>query len=308
MGIAHFGRFRARAQASHATLAPSGTQPPAPGLDATPPLHPYDTLTDEALLAKVAHDDDEALRHLYRRYSGLVYSLAFHMLSDRTQAEEILQETIIRVWRAAGSFDAKRGSPEAWIVTIARNLAVSALRRERPLSLEHAGEWALPLTEDADEPDAVTWRHTQRDLVRAAVAMLPLAQRSVVYLAYFAGMTHAEIAERTGEPLGTVKSRLRLALRRLQALLHTTLGPGAVDSPEIRVAHRAEVGLRADESGEDLARDVERIVPNPHDAPATAASYPTRPLEPVLSSPKHIIPPGAARASADQGGPATSPV
>jgi RNA polymerase sigma-70 factor, ECF subfamily len=186
-----------------------------PAIAAQPPTD----LTDEELLGRLAQEDEEAMRMFYRRYAGLVFSLAQRMLGDTARAEEILQETMLRVWRMAGSYDATRGHADAWVVTIARNLTISTLRRERnaPVfaSLDDLGD----IEDIADDPEEAAWLRARREMVREALLQLPLAQRKVVLLAYFGDFSQSEIADRTGEPLGTVKSRLRLALRRLEPLL-----------------------------------------------------------------------------------------
>lgn len=181
------------------------------------------TVPDAVLLRRIADDDDEALRQFYQRYAGLVYSLALRMLHDSARAEEILQETMVRVWRAAATFDPSRGRPETWVTTIARNLLLTAVRKRPALSLDEHEELASALEDEADEPDQIAWMNARRELVREAVTRLPDNQRRIVLLAYFDGLTHTEIAERTGEPLGTVKSRLRLGLRRLENSLRTAL-------------------------------------------------------------------------------------
>ena len=191
---------------------------------------------DVALLRRIASDDDQALRVFYQRYSGLVYSLAYSILSDTTRAEEVLQETFIRVWRAAITFDPARGRPEAWVVTIARNLAFSALRRSRALPQTEPPEEMLIADDPDSDPEEVAWQSARRSLVQQAMLQLPEKQRQVVVLAYFDGLTHVEIAERTGEPLGTVKSRLRLALRHLHDSLHVALGE--VFEPPVESAPR----------------------------------------------------------------------
>lgn len=190
-----------------------------------------DTQTDLDLLRRIADDDDQALRLFYRRYAGLVYSLAFRMVHDASRAEEILQETMVRVWRAAATFDPSRGRPETWVTTIARNLLLTSLRKQRPISLDEHEELASALEDDHDEPDEIAWLNVRRQLVREAIAKLPDSQRQVVVLAYFDGLSHAEIAERTGEPLGTVKSRLRLGLRRLESSLRLALADSRDDYP-----------------------------------------------------------------------------
>lgn len=231
MAMALFERFRSRGNHLHKEESNSADQ-----IEQTSPTWQTSThdslvaLSDQELLRRVASDDDEALRLVYRRYSGLVYSLALRMVVDRSLAEEIVQETFIRVWRAAITFDAERGRVETWIVAIARNLALTALRRDRPLSLDDRGDWAGPLADENDSPESVAWRRARGEMVRGALLSLPEPQRRVIYLAYYQGLTHTEIAERTGEPLGTVKSRLRLALRRLNVALRDTLGEAPDDA------------------------------------------------------------------------------
>lgn len=191
----------------------------------------HDATTDVDLLRRIADDDDQALRLFYRRYAGLVYSLAFRMSYDATRAEEILQETMVRVWRAAATFDPSRGRPETWVTTIARNLLVTAMRKQRPISLDEHEELANVLEDDHDGPEQIAWMNARRQLVREAVTKLPDNQRRVLLLAYFDGLSHSEIAERTGEPLGTVKSRLRLGLRRLESSLRSALADSVDDYP-----------------------------------------------------------------------------
>ncbi len=194
----------------------SGYQPPQ--------LRDASDETDNELLRRVAADDDLALHQFYQRYAGLVYSLAYRIVRDEARAEEVLQEAFIRVWRAAITFDPARGRAEAWVVTITRNLSLTTLRKKRMVQIDGEAAEQVPSSDENSDPEAAAWRGAQRRLVQEAVAQLPPNQRKVVLLAYFDGLTHVEIAARTGEPLGTVKSRLRLALRRLEAILRSTLG------------------------------------------------------------------------------------
>lgn len=196
-------------------------EPPAPA--ETPALANAEP-TDAALLRGVAADDEQCLRIFYRRHAGLVYSLAYRMLRDGTRAEDVLQETFIRVWRAAITFDPARGSAESWVVTIARNLCLSALRKARHAGLDAHLDEASLVPDDGETPEQAAWTSARRELVRAAVERLPEQQRRLVSLAYFDGLTHVEIAARTGQPLGTVKSRLRLALIHLRRSLRASLG------------------------------------------------------------------------------------
>lgn len=187
-------------------------------------------LDDVALLQLAGINNDHALRQLYGRYSTLVYSLALRMLRSQAQAEETLQDTFIRVWRAAATYDPARGAVDTWIASIARNSALSNLRRLRWIARHEEVEQIGPEAGEQSDPEAVAWRHARRDMVRRAVDSLPRNQRAMIVLTYYHGLTHAEIAERTGIPLGTVKSRLRLALRRLSALLEPVL-EGTSDAP-----------------------------------------------------------------------------
>ena len=187
--------------------------------------------SDTELMARIAKDDEAALRLIFQRYSGLVFSLAQRMLRDPTHAEEIVQETFLRVWRTAATFDAERGKAEAWIVTIARNLAVSALRKAPVMTPTNDENILNALVDDAISPEEAAMISDRRHSVREAIAQLPERQRQVVVLSYFDGLTHAEIAERIGEPLGTVKSRLRLALGRLKQILQVSLRDWPLNSP-----------------------------------------------------------------------------
>ncbi len=178
-----------------------------------------DDISDGELLARVAARDDAALGMLYDRYSRLAMGLAYRVLGDRGQAEDVVQEAFLSVWRRAASFDAQRGSARGWLTTIVHNAAIDRRRgRFRHQQDEvDIDDHAWRLTGD-DVWDDVS-RTLDREQVRRALAEIPAEQRHTLELAYFGGLTQAEIAERTGEPLGTVKSRARLGLRRLEGLL-----------------------------------------------------------------------------------------
>jgi RNA polymerase sigma-70 factor, ECF subfamily len=178
---------------------------------------------DEELMHRVAAGDNEALAQLHQRYAGAVYSLAYRMLNDREGAEELLNEAFVRVWRQAASFDARRGKFSTWLMSVARNLGIDALRsrRARPQRSD-------PLTPDDPELDPVddtadverdVWHAERRRLIRQALRELPAAQREALELAYFEGLTQSEISARLGDPLGTTKTRIRLGLQKLRDLL-----------------------------------------------------------------------------------------
>jgi len=182
-----------------------------------------DESTDEHLLAQAAGGDPAALEILYDRYAPAVMGFALKMLSDRPAAEEVVQETFWRVWRSAESFRAQRGSFTGWLFGIARNQVIDLCRRRkvrpRPMVEDAEGGRA----DRAPDPDAdvaeSAWTAIKHTQVRAAMADLPPAQRRVIELAYFGGMTRQEIAGVTGEPLGTIHTRARLALQKLRETL-----------------------------------------------------------------------------------------
>lgn len=175
--------------------------------------------TDGELLVRVAKRDDAALGVLYDRHGGLAFGLAYRVLRDRGQAEDVVQEAFLSVWRRASTFDASKGSARGWLMSIVHNAAIDRRRgrfrhQQNEVDIEdHA--WRLA---DDDVWDDVS-RKLDREQVRQALDAIPKEQRETLELAYFGGLTQAEIAERTGEPLGTVKSRARLGLRRLEGLL-----------------------------------------------------------------------------------------
>lgn len=174
--------------------------------------------SDEALLAGLAAGRLEDLDALYERYKTMAYGIARRITADDVLAEDVVQDAFLGVWRSADRYVAGKGSVRTWLLSIVHHRAIDAIRRRRPAS-------ELPEeAEGARTPDALTmpdvWGEVSgnldRDTVGAALAVLPAAQREAVELAYFSGLTQAEIATRTGVPLGTVKGRVRLALVTLR--------------------------------------------------------------------------------------------
>jgi RNA polymerase sigma-70 factor (ECF subfamily) len=166
-----------------------------------------------AVLDRLAAGDHAALGEVYDRYSGLVNGLALRILRNTAEAEEVIQEVFVQVWRQAERFDPARGSVEAWICTIARTRALDRLRRR------------TSRREDSDDaiPGASDMPKTVESLaVRKALDTLSADQRTALELAYYEGLTQSEIAERLGEPLGTVKTRIRTAMIRLRDVLGPT--------------------------------------------------------------------------------------
>ena len=172
-------------------------------------------LNDWSLLERIQQKDEGALSVLYDRYSGLVYSEAKRILRDTGAAEEILQDLFYQVWRTADRFDANRGSFAGWMLVAARNRALSKLRKK--------GDKGEELDDNRVDVKVNLENSAQQSLlvqkIRAVLGSLPEGQREAVECAYFEGMTHTEIAEKTGQPLGTVKTRIRMAMDTLKKVL-----------------------------------------------------------------------------------------
>lgn len=186
---------------------------------------PYQDLNAQDLIALVALGRKEALEELYARYSGPVYSLALHMLRSPQRAEEVAQDAFLQVWRKAATYRAERGSVSAWLMGIAHHLSVDVLRRNRnhhTLAHEDLAHVAAALVSAEPDPGDAAARNDQRRQVRELLARLPPEQRDVLFLAYFHGYSQREISQLLRQPLGTVKTRTRLALRRLREALRST--------------------------------------------------------------------------------------
>ncbi len=176
--------------------------------------------TDAGLVERIRQGDQAALDLLYRRYSSPVYSLVWKILQNGEEAEDVALDVFWQVWRQADRYDPSRGTPPAWIFTLARSRAIDRLRarnrrEDRTVSIDDPGLNIDPLDENAAPDQIVSFRQT-RDAVREAMAKLSDAQREAVDLAFLRGMTHVEIAERLKLPLGTVKTRVRQGLIRLR--------------------------------------------------------------------------------------------
>ena len=177
---------------------------------------------DPALVLRIVNRDELALAEVYDRYGSLVYAVALRVLRDGPAAEEVLQDTFHRLWSIAARFDPARGSLPAWLAVTARHRAIDYLRQRRPANEPEAVDVEIHLPFDLEEQIS---RNGLMDHVRGALGRLPDAQRNLVELAYFQGMTHTELARSTGEPLGTVKTRLRAALASLRKELAEILRP-----------------------------------------------------------------------------------
>lgn len=182
----------------------------------------YTKLDDATLLRLIARAQEEALGELYDRYNRLVYSLALNATGDAPLAEEITQDVFLRVWDKADTYRAEQSKVTTWITSITRHRAIDMLRRHKVRPEGNRAEWA---SEDSpDFPDGIDVEgevmHAQRrSSVRKAMATLPEDQRRVLAYAYFQGYSHSEIATLLKEPLGTVKTRIRLAMQKLRQTL-----------------------------------------------------------------------------------------
>jgi RNA polymerase sigma-70 factor, ECF subfamily len=174
---------------------------------------------DGELLSAIARGDRQAFRALYQRYASILLGLLSRILGDRGEAEDVLQEVFLQIWKKAGDFDERRGRALHWLATIARNRALD--RRSTIESRRRLAPAAVPDTahqQPLDPVDAANVAEEARHLHRA-LAQIPEAQRQVLLLAYFDGLSQTEIAERVGLPLGTVKSHARIGLTRLRDFL-----------------------------------------------------------------------------------------
>ena len=179
----------------------------------------YLLLEDADLISLAENDDPEAFATLYDRHSRSAFSLAYRMMGDRQAAEDLIQEVFLKVWRAAGSYRAARGSVRTWFLSIVRNRSIDQLRstasRRRT---QDRIEASAPRTQPS-EAFAETWRKSRRDQILQAMKALPPEQSKILELSYFSGYTHVEIAGLLNIPLGTVKGRLRLGLEKMRGSL-----------------------------------------------------------------------------------------
>jgi RNA polymerase sigma-70 factor (ECF subfamily) len=175
--------------------------------------------TDRESMERLAGGDLGALERLYEQYGAMSFSIAYRITGDRASAEDVVQEAFLGAWRNAARYADARGSVRTWLLSIVHHRAIDAIRRRRPTSALPEGEGPTP--QPLVLPD--TWTEISasldRDTIQAALERLPAVQRNAIELAYFGGLTQAEIAERTGVPLGTVKGRMRLGLSGLRAAM-----------------------------------------------------------------------------------------
>jgi RNA polymerase sigma-70 factor (ECF subfamily) len=193
---------------------------PQPSTDSAAGATGRAALRDDELLALVARREEAALGQIYDRYGALVYTIALRVTGDRQTAEEVVQDVFQSVWQSVAGYQPGRGACVAWLVGIARHRAIDAVRskRERARAREQTIGPDAPFDLPGG-PDPAAADLDVRDAVRAALTSLPAAQRQAVELAFYGGLTRVEIAERLGEPLGTIKTRMRLAMLKLRDLL-----------------------------------------------------------------------------------------
>jgi RNA polymerase sigma-70 factor (ECF subfamily) len=182
-------------------------------------------LADEDLMQLVRRGDPDAFAVVYGRHAASAFSLAYRMLGSRSAAEDATQEAFLSAWRSGARYDRGRGSVRTWLLGIAHNRAIDAMRRGKVRDFPRADdEAAAERLESGDRTDVEVARRQEAEAIRAAIETLPSEQSRVIELAYFGGFTHTEIAEMIQAPVGTVKGRMRLGLKKLR----DELGQGAV--------------------------------------------------------------------------------
>jgi RNA polymerase sigma-70 factor (ECF subfamily) len=191
----------------------AGSESRGMGLSST---QPQPSVSDAEIIARIYSGDEGAMAQLYDLYSHLVYAVAVRVLSDSSAAEDILQDVFVQLWRNPQAFNASRGCLAAWLAVIARNRAIDQLRKRRPAAeaVDTVISANLDLQNTAEREQAL-------EKVRGVLARMPAEQRAALEMAFFEGLTHVEIAGKTGQPLGTVKTRIRsglLAVRKAFAI------------------------------------------------------------------------------------------
>ena len=185
-----------------------------------------DVATDADLLMRTGQGDGESLKQLYSRFSGVLFSTAFRVLNNVKDAEDVVQESFVQIWEKAHLYDLRRGKPLTWAMTLTRNKAIDRLRRVQRRTRLHdevATESAVwKGTTESDTSDVAATHDTQR-IVRNAVIQLSPDQRRAIELAFFGGLTQHEVARQLGEPLGTVKARIRRGMMKLRTVIEPKL-------------------------------------------------------------------------------------
>jgi RNA polymerase sigma-70 factor (ECF subfamily) len=174
-------------------------------------------LADEDLMHLVRGGNADAFEVIYNRHASSAFSLAYRMMGSRPAAEDVTQEALLSAWRSAARYDARRGSVRTWLLGVVHNRAIDAMRRGKVRDFPRAeDEFAAERVEAAERTDVEAARSEEATTIRAALATLPEEQSKVIELAYFGGFTHTEIAAMLKAPIGTVKGRMRLGLKKLR--------------------------------------------------------------------------------------------
>ncbi len=182
-------------------------------------------LSDADLIGRASNGDARALEVLYDRYSGVVFSFSLKLVQDRQLAEELLQEVFFRAWQQGGAYSSQRGTFVTWLLSITHNMAIDEIRKRRRRPQKADSEdpeqvlAAVADTSAGSDVEEEVWLGSLRDTVAVALRTLPPAQREAIEMAYYQGLTQREIAEALGEPLGTIKTRMRLGLQKLREAL-----------------------------------------------------------------------------------------
>ena len=182
----------------------------------------YESLDDHQLIRRISEVDKDALEALYNRYRTPVYSLAMYMLKQPALAEEVTQDIFLNIWLKAGSFNSERGQPKGWIMSVAHHKVVDLIRSRRRtiVNTDPADYETLDLLPDSGaSTEAQVEQNLERERIMRALATIPEPQREVIMLAYFGGFSQSEMAERLDQPLGTIKTRVRLAMQKLRTVL-----------------------------------------------------------------------------------------
>lgn len=192
----------------------------------------YTALQDSELMDRLCGRDLAAFEALYDRYGDLVYSVALRVVGDTYVAEDVTQDVFIRVWRKPQRFDEQRGKFVTWLLSVARNRSIDE-RRSQSRRMRHEAlppttdeEDVLPSNDERDDPGLATVLSDDRAAVREALEVLPHEQKLAIHLAYFGGLTQQEIANKLGQPLGTVKTRIRLGMQKMRGALATRRAEG----------------------------------------------------------------------------------
>lgn len=173
---------------------------------------------DEELVARLGSGDENALRVLYRRYASLVFTVAARVV-DSSAGEEVVQDVFMTLWRKHEQFDPARGTLKSWLCQVARHAALNVLRRQGRTARETSDDEASEIADESLQPDEALWLAHRQSVLRAAVSSLPEREREALSLAYFEELTHEQIAAALRIPLGTTKTRIRLAMRRLAPVI-----------------------------------------------------------------------------------------